>query len=342
MFQDIFSINNGETVLILIDKPHDDIFDTPAWKNRRDMAHEWYEILKEMGEEKNFSVEFKSYPATGLHNSPLPDNIQKIITKRNLIFAMNEYSASASLAFICQKKDSITRCASMPRIEKRMEKTALQVDYKKLKHYAEEIAKLLNKAVSANISFSTGDTLSIDLRNRNAMTDNGQCWYAGQMINLPSGEACKAPYEAADEEKKSFGISTTSGILPVFYEDEILTLVVKENRITHIRGHEKKKEKFSDFFKKNETRRNIAELGIGCNPNAVVTGNVLEDEKVPGLHIAYGTSAHIGGKIISDMHQDICYPKGAPVEATTLVLTSKNGEQIELISDTSLQFHLFE
>ncbi len=74
----------------------------------------------------------------------------------------------------------------------------------------------------------------------------------------------------------------------------------------------------------------------------MVTGNILEDEKVPGLHIAYGMSAHIGGKIYSDMHQDICYPKGAPVEATTLSLIAKNGEQIELISKAMLQFHLFE
>jgi len=48
------------------------------------------------------------------------------------------------------------------------------------------------------------------------------------------------------------------------------------------------------FFAENDTRRNIAELGIGCNPKAVITGNILEDEKV-GLHIAYGMSSHLGG-----------------------------------------------
>ena len=86
---------------------------------------------------------------------------------------------------------------------------------------------------------------------------------------------------------------------------------------------------------------NIAELGIGCNPNAVITGNVLEDEKV-GLHIAYGMSTFIGGKVKSDMHQDICYSKGCPVEGTTVVLTHKDGSKTELIQDATLRYELLE
>jgi leucyl aminopeptidase (aminopeptidase T) len=37
--------------------------------------------------------------------------------------------------------------------------------------------------------------------------------------------------------------------------------------------------------------RSIAELGIGTKPAAILTGNVLEDEKVIGtMHLAFGTS----------------------------------------------------
>ena len=96
-----------------------------------------------------------------------------------------------------------------------------------------------------------------------------------------------------------------------------------------------------DFFAGNNTRRNIAELGIGCNPNAVITGNILEDEKV-GLHIAYGMSTHLGGKIKSDIHVDICYSKGCPVEGATVVLTHKDGSKTELIQDAMLRYELLE
>ncbi len=89
----------------------------------------------------------------------------------------------------------------------------------------------------------------------------------------------------------------------------------------------------------NDTRRNIAELGIGCNPKAVVTGNVLEDEKV-GLHIAYGMSTHLGGKVKSDVHSDICYSKGCPVEGTTVNLINGDGSKTEIIRNATLRYNL--
>ena len=95
------------------------------------------------------------------------------------------------------------------------------------------------------------------------------------------------------------------------------------------------------FFAENESRRNIAELGIGCNPKAVITGNVLEDEKV-GLHIAYGMSSHLGGKIDSDMHQDTCYSKGCPVEGITVTLINRDGSKTEIIRDAMLRYELLK
>ena len=95
------------------------------------------------------------------------------------------------------------------------------------------------------------------------------------------------------------------------------------------------------FFAEKNSRRNIAELGIGCNPKAVISGNILEDEKV-GLHIAYGMSYHLGGKIKSDVHQDICYLKDCPVEGTTLTLVNSNGSKTELIRDAMLRYDLIK
>ena len=50
---------------------------------------------------------------------------------------------------------------------------------------------------------------------------------------------------------------------------------------------------------------NVAELGIGSNERAVLTGNVLEDEKILGTaHVAFGASAAIGGTVQVPVHLD--------------------------------------
>jgi leucyl aminopeptidase (aminopeptidase T) len=223
-----------------------------------------------------------------------------------------------------------------------MENTAFKADYTQIQKYTKALERLLNKSVGAYVSFSTGDTLYIDLRNRKACVDDGICQKSGKLINLPSGESYIPPYEAADDEISVFGESKTNGILPDYFDDEIIKYHVKNNKITKIEGRGKKAQQMRRFFNENLSRRNIAELGIGCNPKAVVTGNPLEDEKVAGLHIAYGMSNSFGGKIESDMHRDICFPIGAPVAAISLILIDENDKKTELINNNGLRYDLLE
>jgi aminopeptidase len=339
MFKDVFAPKSGEKVLFLVDLPHDHIIDNTAWKERRTLAQEWYTTFTEMGTKTGFSVNLLKYEATGMSNSSIPNEIINIARKSNLVIAMTEYSASASLISVCYSKNSITRCASMPGVERRMEETAFRADYQQVKKYATSLAKMLNDAVGAEIVFSTGDTLYIDLRNRVGDADTGECTQTGQFINFPSGEACKVPYEAEKDEIDEFGKSKTQGIWPVCSNAELMKYVVKNNKIVDIIGNGKKAEEMRIFYAENDTRRNIAELGIGCNPKAVVTGNVLEDEKV-GLHIAYGMSTHLGGKVKSDVHDDICYSKGCPVEGTTVHLINGDGPKIEIIRNAMLRYNI--
>jgi aminopeptidase len=341
MFQDVFAPKSGEKVLFLVDVPDNNIKDNEIWKDRRNMAQEWYTIFREMGTKARFSVDWLEYKATGVHNSPIPLETLDMAQKSNLVLAMTEYSASSSLVPITKIKNANIRVASMPLVEKRMEETAFKANYKEVQKYAAALHRMLNNALTARVVFSTGDTLFIDLRNRNAFSEAGDCTKKGQFINFPSGEACMTPYEAEKDEIKEFGPSKTEGIWPVRDDGELIKYSVKQNKIVEIIGVGKKAEEMRLFFKENDTRRNIAELGIGCNPKAVVTGNGLEDEKV-GLHIAYGMSTHIGGKIKSDTHFDIVYAKNCPVEGTTLTLINKDGSVTELIKDAMLRYDLLK
>ncbi len=341
MFQDIFAPKSSETVLFLVDVPHDDIKDNRAWRERRKMAHEWYMIFKEMEATTRFTVKMVEFKATGMQNTCIPDEIREAVSQSNLVLAMTEFSASAPLILICTSKNTITRVASMPGVEKRMEKTALRANYQEVKRYAFTLKQMLDTAVAAEIVFSTNDVLFIDLRNRVADADTGECTRAGQFTNLPCGEACKVPYEAAADEIEEFGESKTKGIWPVCSNREFMKFIVENNKVIDISGNGEKADEMRRFFSENSTRRNVAELGIGCNPRAIITGNILEDEKV-GLHIAYGMSTHLGGKVTSDMHEDICYSKGCPVEATSVVLINPNSSSTEVVHNAMLRYDLLQ
>jgi leucyl aminopeptidase (aminopeptidase T) len=54
-----------------------------------------------------------------------------------------------------------------------------------------------------------------------------------------------------------------------------------------------------------ESGTNVAELGIGTNEKAELTGELLEDEKILGTcHVAFGASAAIGGTVHVPVHLD--------------------------------------
>jgi leucyl aminopeptidase (aminopeptidase T) len=55
---------------------------------------------------------------------------------------------------------------------------------------------------------------------------------------------------------------------------------------------------------------NVAELGIGTNEKAILSGEILEDEKLLGTaHVAFGASAAIGGTVQVPIHLDCLVTK---------------------------------
>ncbi|MCK4520976.1 MAG: aminopeptidase, partial [Nanoarchaeota archaeon] len=56
---------------------------------------------------------------------------------------------------------------------------------------------------------------------------------------------------------------------------------------------------------KDKNAYSVAELGIGTNNKAKITGNILEDEKAMGTaHIALGNNKSYEGKIDVPIHVD--------------------------------------
>jgi len=349
LLMDVFAPQPGEKVLVMSDLPRGEWADNERWADRREMAIEWHSAFQQLGTKLGFSVHpLLTYPATGAHNGPLPEEgeidgqqirFEEIFADTNIVVALTEYSATAPLIEFTQKLPNL-RAASMPGVMKSMEQTALAADYSEVARKSHILAAKLDQALGAEVEFSTGHRMYFDLRNRKAEADDGQLHADKEgmrVINLPSGEAYIAPYEGELEGQPS----QTEGTIPMMYGGELVLLRVQENRISEVIGDSPEAAQIRGYIAMDEARRNIAELGLGCNDKAIISGNVLEDEKVQGMHWALGRSDHIGGTVgvadFSDpahvVHWDIVYPKGGPIEIARLVLEYEDGTSEEIIRD---------
>ena len=127
--------------------------------------------------------------------------------------------------------------------------------------------------------------------------------------NLPGGECFTAPGEVN-------GVFVVDGVVGDFLckeygllTDQPLTIHIEGNRITKVSSPNKKLEKdFWNYTHTDENSDRVGEFAIGTNIGvARVIGNILQDEKFPGVHIAFGDpyGAHTGAKWKSSTHIDV-------------------------------------
>ncbi len=345
---DVFAPERGERVTVLTDRPRTGLLDLPAWVERRQMATEWQQAFVTLGAKLGFAVNpLVTYDATGANNAPLPEHGQMggelvrlidVLEKTTLAVAITEFSATATLVE-CSQRFPDFRGASLPMLARRMEQTALAADYSIIGPRTRRLAEKLEAAQAAYVRFDTGHAMTFDLRYRHAHADDGLCPRHKQgmrVINLPSGEAYITPYEGEHPHDRS----RTSGQIPVMENGELIVFRVVQNRIVEIEGTGVRAAELRTYFALDHARRNVAELGLGCNDQAVVWGNVLEDEKA-GFHWAYGRSEHLGGTVGPEafldpghiIHQDIVYARGSPIVVSSLTLDYGNGVFEEIMRD---------
>jgi aminopeptidase len=126
--------------------------------------------------------------------------------------------------------------------------------------------------------------------------------------NLPGGEIFTSP-------ANTNGTFVVDGVVGDYLcqkygdlHDAPLTIEVKNNRIVHLRcDHKELLEEFRAYTSTDENSNRVGEFAIGTNTAcARVIGNILQDEKIPGIHIAFGHpySEHTGADWKSKTHID--------------------------------------
>lgn len=204
---------------------------------------------------------------------------------------------------------------------------AMRVDYQELIGVSEKVRRDLKGAVRAHLTSPGGTDLWLTLRGREFITDTRIG--PGAFGNLPPGEVWGAPVET--EAQGTFVCDAAIGDLGTVSQP--LTIELVAGHITSIQGEDGALlERVRQLVSLDDQASMIGEIGIGINPSARITGNLLEDEKAAGtVHIAFGSNEETpGGQNTSRTHRDF------HMRSPTLTIEFEDGKTRTLVRDGRL------
>ncbi len=228
-----------------------------------------------------------------------PDVVAAAMAEADVVLAPTVQSISHTDARR-RASEAGVRIGSLPGVTEDMLTRLMTSDLSEVRRRGWALSSILNGGAEARITCRHGSDLRLGLEGRLSIVDAGELGNRSAFGNLPCGEAFIAPVEGTAE-----GTLVVDGsIAEVGLLDTPTSLTIHAGHLTATTG--------SDggallelLSAHGEDGTNVAELGIGTNEEALLTGNILEDEKILGTcHVAFGASAAIGGTVQVPVHLD--------------------------------------
>jgi len=260
------------------------------------LASDIYEIAKGLG----VKVLLIKMPPLKMHGEEPPRIIAEALKASDTAILLTEKSLSHTRARKEASKKYGRRIASLPGITKEIFNRSIDIDYNVLGKNIKRVADLLSKGKKLEIYTDRGTRLAMSIKGRKGFSDNGVYTKRGAFGNLPAGEACTAPVECTTN-----GILVIDGSAPLIGKVKHPVKMAVKNGYASNTGFPKINAQIKSLGK---NAFNVAEIGIGLNPKAKVTGNILEDEKARfTAHLAIGNNESFGGKVYCPCHLDFVF-----------------------------------
>jgi|LSQX01.3.fsa_nt_gb leucyl aminopeptidase (aminopeptidase T) len=281
---DCLGAKKAENVLIVVDEPLRDIGQA---------------LLIQGRELETEAVLLEMLPRQSNGEEPPPMVAKAMLEAQVIILA-----TSKSLSHTRARKEANrrgARVASMPGLTAPVMARTLSGGYGELEARCRKYARFLTEAAQVRLTTPAGTDLTFSLQGREAFADSGMLQAPGSFGNLPAGEAFIAPLEGT-----AAGTLVVDGSMAgIGLIQSPIVMKVEKGLVVEIEGGQEadRLKELVDRF--GPAARNIAELGIGLNDQAVLSGIVLEDEKVLGtVHVALGDNSTIGGTVEVPSHLD--------------------------------------
>ncbi len=246
---------------------------------------------------------------------PLGDLPREIVedleTSQVSIFAVqaqtNELRSRMQMTDVVNRRR--IRHAHMVNINRQIMLEGMRADFLKVDRISVKVVELLRRARQVRAKTAAGTDLVADLNPNYRWVKTSGVISPDKWGNLPGGEVFTTPGEV----NGTFVIDGVVGdYLCAKYGglwEHPLTIRVKGNRVVEARSANHDLE--SDFWSYTHTDENsdrVGEFAIGTNVELKdVIGQILQDEKYPGVHIAFGNpyGAHTGAEWYSGTHIDV-------------------------------------
>lgn len=193
------------------------------------------------------------------------------------------------------------RVGTMPGISVEIMSRCLNADFDKIVELTEYVAKRLEGVKTVKVVTEAGTNLVMPIEGRMIIPSTGVLREKGQSGNMPSGETYLAPIEG-----KSNGTLVIDGSMAgIGVIKTPIKVEIRDGYAEEITGGEEAQRLIAMLDKNGREARAVAEFGIGTNYKAILSGQILEDEKVLGtIHVAFGNNLTMGGSIAVNSHLD--------------------------------------
>jgi leucyl aminopeptidase (aminopeptidase T) len=240
-----------------------------------------------------------------------PEIIEDLETSQVSIFAVwaqrNELRSRMQMTDVVNRKK--IRHAHMVNINRQIMLEGMRADFQKVDRLSAKVVAMVRKARRVRATTAAGTNLTADLNPNYRWLKTSGIISPEKWGNLPGGEIFTTPGEVN-------GTFVIDGVVGDYLCTKFgnlqatpLTIQIKGNRLTD--AHSVNRELEDDFWKYTHTDENsdrVGEFAIGTNIDLKdVIGQILQDEKYPGVHIAFGNpyGAHTGAEWDSSTHIDV-------------------------------------
>jgi len=282
--RDAMGLKPEETLLIVTDEI------------KREIGLALHEAGKELCKE-SILVEIKSREING--QEP-PASVAEMMKMVDVVVC----PTAKSLTHTDARRNAVklgVRVGTMPGINVDIMSRCLNADFDKIINMTNFVAKSLEGVKTIRVVAEAGTDLTMPIEGRMIIPSTGVLREKGQSGNMPSGEVYLAPIEG-----KSNGTLVIDGSMAsIGMIKTPIKVKIVDGYAEEITGGEEAERLTAILDKSGRDARAVAEFGMGTNYKAILTGQILEDEKVFGtIHVAFGNNLTMGGTISVNSHLD--------------------------------------